>query len=250
MRQVSLPLVSVLFIASLADAQSTTRVSVASDGMQGIGNSSPFIRPSMSADGRFVAFQSWATNLVPGDTNGVFDIFVHDRQAGVTTRKNIPAGGGQANNASFDPWLSADGRYAAFYSFANNLVAGDTNSKQDVFVRDRLLGVTTRESASTRGAQANGDSDSVVISGDGRFLAFPSQASNLVEGDTNGAFDVFVRDLGHALVGDLNGDGQVNGADLGMLLAQWGPCAGCSADLNGDGVVNGVDLGALLANWT
>jgi len=236
-----------IFAHDLVTSQ-TTRVSQSSAGIEA--NGASLYVAATSTDGRFVAFISLATNLVEGDTNNQFDIFVHDRQTGMTTRENTPAGGGQANNASFGPWLSADGRYVAYYSFANNLVAGDTNGRQDIFVRDRLLAVTTRESVSTAGAQSNGDSDSVVICGNGRFLAFPSQASNLVDGDTNAAFDVFVRDLGHSIVGDLNGDGRVDGADLGTLLGQWGPCPGCSADFNGDGVVNGADLGTLLGNWT
>ena len=169
----------------------TTRVSVATGGGQA--NSGSF-DPSISADGRYVAFVSAATNLVSGDTNGAWDIFVHDRQTGQTTRVSVATGGGQANLDSLDPSISADGRYVAFVSAATNLVSGDTNNFQDIFVHDRQTGQTTRVSVASDGTQANGHSYAPSISADGRYVAFASLASNLVSGDTNGAWDVFVHD--------------------------------------------------------
>ena len=169
----------------------TTRVSVASDGTQANGGS---FTPSISADGRYVAFASSAVNLVSGDTNGVQDIFVHDRQTGQTTRVSVASGGAQANGPSFDPSISADGRYVAFASLATNLVSGDTNNKQDIFVHDRQTGQTTRVSVATGGGQANGNSSNPSISADGRYIAFDSDASNLVSGDTNNTGDIFVHD--------------------------------------------------------
>jgi Tol biopolymer transport system component len=168
------------------------RVSLASDGSQATGPSSG---SPISADGRFIAFQSAATDLVPGDTNGLVDVFVHDRLTGQTTRVSVASDGTQATGGSVSPALSADGRFVAFFSDAPNLVPGDTNGLFDVFVHDRLTGETTRVSVASGGAQATGgDSLNAVLSADGRFVAFASEATNLVPGDTNGATDVFVRD--------------------------------------------------------
>jgi Tol biopolymer transport system component len=170
---------------------STERVSLSSGGGQAQGHSA---EAALSADGRFVAFQSGAANLVAGDTNGAFDVFVRDRQSGTTERVSVGPGGVQSNGGSFDPKLSADGRFVAFESQATNLVSGDTNAGSDIFVFDRLLGTTERVSVSTAGAQGNGFSIATVISADGRFVVFESYATNLVAGDTNAADDIFVRD--------------------------------------------------------
>jgi uncharacterized repeat protein (TIGR01451 family) len=114
----------------------TTRVSVKSNGEQVVGSS---FYPSISADGRYVAFDSRADKLVPGDTNGQVDAFVHDRKTGTTTLVGVDSAGKQGNGGSDFPSISADGRYVAFDSFASNLVPGDTNGQPDIFVRDRLL---------------------------------------------------------------------------------------------------------------
>jgi Tol biopolymer transport system component len=169
----------------------TERVSVDPAGAQANNASS---LPALSADGRYVAFMARATNLVPGDTNGALDVFVRDRVAQVTRRVSVGRGGAQANNASSQPALSADGRYVAFTSKANNLVPGDTNGALDVFVRDRITHVTRRVSVGRRGAQAKHASFEPAISADGRYVAFISDAGNLVAGDTIGNRDVFVRD--------------------------------------------------------
>lgn len=179
-------------------AHTTTRVSVASDGTEGNGNSG-LEGAQISADGRYVTFESVASTLVPGDAIGTSDIFVHDRLTGVTTRESVATDGTPANSLSSDPAISGNGRYVAFDSFANNLVPGDTNGDYDVFLRDRRLHTTTRISVSSTGAQANGRSLSrLAMSPDGRYVAFLSSASNLVPGDTNTVEDAFVRDnLGH-----------------------------------------------------
>ena len=169
----------------------TTRVSVSSAGDQANGASSD---PAISTDGRYVAFVSAATNLVAGDTNGVRDVFVYDRQTGATMRVSVGAGGNQANAASSAPSVSADGRYVAFASLASNLVPGDTNSASDVFVRDRQTGVTTRASVNDSGLQGNNSSWEPSLSADGRYVAFTSQADNLITDDTDGTADVFVVD--------------------------------------------------------
>ena len=174
-----------------ASAGITTRVSVASDGTQGNGNSS---NPSISSDGRYVAFHSGATSLVPGDTNGHSDVFVHDRQTGQTTRVSVASDGSQGNKGAGGQSISADGRYVAFHSTASNLVPGDTNSTGDVFAHDRETGQTTRVHVASDGTEANGYSDETSISADGRYVIFASWASNLVSDDTNGRKDIFVHD--------------------------------------------------------
>jgi putative cell wall-binding protein/Tol biopolymer transport system component len=142
---------------------------------------------SLSADGRFLAFTSAADDLVPGDTNGLGDVFVRDVVAGTTTRASVSSTGIEGDLASFRPLISPDGRYVVFTSDATRLVAGDADQVSDVFVRDLLTSTTTRLS----GAGANGDSVATAISPDGRIVAFGSDASGLVAGDTNGVADVF-----------------------------------------------------------
>src|SRR4028119_1991642 len=179
----------------------TTRVSVDSAGNQG--NSNNFSNfsstPSISADGRFVAFPSNSSNLVPGDTNNNNDIFVRDRLTNTTTRVSVDSAGNQGNGNNFTnfvstPSISADGRFVAFSSNASNLVPGDTTNNNDIFVRDRLTNTTTLVSVDSAGNQGNTDSNNPSISADGRFVAFSSDASNIVPGDTNNNNDIFVRD--------------------------------------------------------
>jgi Tol biopolymer transport system component len=175
--------------------RTTERVSVDSAGAQQDALSAYGV--AMSADGRFVAFISLSTNLVAGDTNGVLDVFVRDRQASTTERVSVDSAGGEANGASdFNGTLgiSADGRFVAFSSSASNLVAGDSNGVQDVFVKDRQTGTTERVSVATGGAEGNGSSRLPAISADGRFVAFESDATNFLTGDANGSPDVFVHD--------------------------------------------------------
>ena len=176
-----------------SQAPSTTRVSVDSAGAQATGESQG--PPAISRDGRFVAFGSSAANLVPGDTNGRGDVFVHDRQSGTTTRVSVDGSGAQANEQSWRPAISADGRLVAFASIASNLVAGDTNRAADIFVHDRLTRATTRVSVASGGAQGSGESNEPSLSADGRLVAFVS-SSNLVSGDTNAWEDVYVHDRG------------------------------------------------------
>jgi Tol biopolymer transport system component len=172
---------------------SVTRVSVSSAGVQG--NSVSTI-PVMSQDGRFVAFTSFARNLVAGDTNECWDVFLRDLQTGITERVSVGADGAQANHDSQRPYLSPDVRFVSFDSLASNLVPGDTNQRLDTFLRDRLLGTTTRVSVSTAGEQGNGKSDHSSVSADGQRVAFHSEATNLVPADANGAkMDVFVHDF-------------------------------------------------------
>ena len=169
----------------------TERVSLASDGAEADSSSSI---PAISADGRHVAFESKASNLVPADGNGVQDVFVHDRATGVTARVSVASDGVEANAYSYTPSIGTDGRHVAFVSYASNLVPADTNETWDVFVHDRTTGVTERVSLGSEGAQANADSYDPVIGANGRDIAFWSYASNLIPADTNGTWDVFVHD--------------------------------------------------------
>ena len=170
----------------------TTRVSVKSNGEQARYGG---VYPSISGNGRFVAFQSLARDLVDGDTNGKMDVFVHDRETGQTTRVSVSSSGEEGNDISWSPRISADGRYVAFESIASNLVEGDTNEGWDVFMHDRRQpGQTTRVSVSSSGEEGNGESKWHDISPDGRYVAFSSEADNLVDGDTNENMDVFVHD--------------------------------------------------------
>jgi hypothetical protein len=162
----------------------------------GSGNSgSGFSSMAISADGRFVAFQSRASDLTANDTNGTLDVFVRDLQMGTTTLVSINrVGTGSGNNVSQLSAISADGRFVTFQSTASDLTANDTNGTLDVFVRDLQMGTTTLMSLNRLGTGfGNGDSSHPVISADGRFVAFDSQASDLVTNDTNGSQDVFVR---------------------------------------------------------
>ena len=240
--------VSDVFVHDLLTGQ-TSRVSVSSKSREGNGASA---FPSISGDGRFVAFRSVASNLVRGDRNGLEDVFVHDRASGLTERVSVGASGQEANGPSFSNNISGDGRLVAFSSpasnltpvdtngvqdvfvrdrlrhrtvlvsvgsyaranassegssisvdgrlvvfrsFASNLVPGDTNEMPDIFVRNRLRGITRRVNVSSSGAQANAETFRGVLSPEGRFIGFRSRADNLVPGDTNDALDVFVRDL-------------------------------------------------------
>jgi flagellin-like hook-associated protein FlgL len=177
----------------LRDTQTgtTTRVSVDSGGAAGNNNSS---NPSISADGRYITFESTASNLVVGDTNNRSDIFLHDTQTGITTRVSVDSGGSEANHDSYTPSISADGRYITFESAASNLVVGDTNNRRDIFLHDTQTGTTTRLSVDSGGSEANHDSYIPSISANGRYVTYTSSASNLVVGDTNGYQDVFVHD--------------------------------------------------------
>lgn len=175
--------------------------------------------PSLSADGRFIAFQSLATNLIDGDTNGAADVFVYDRETGITERACDTV---EPNGFSFAPALSADGNALAFASSAANLVTGDTNGAIDVFVCTRnrangsfAAGSLERVSLSTAGAQGNADSIVPAISGSGCFVAFKSEADNLAADDRNHAVDVFLR---------------VRGADVTELVSARDPAAGLSTE--------------------
>jgi hypothetical protein len=188
----------------------TELVSLSDSGAQGLDVSS---QPSISADGRWVAFQSAAGNLVDGDMNELIDIFVYDLVDKNVTRMSVRSDGTQAfgGDSTVASVASDDERvYVAYQSGATNLVAVDTNNRQDVFVSyfwktDLARNITTqRVSVRSGGAQATGGgSTNASISGDGTYVAYQSNATNLVAGDTNGSTDVFVTDWDKASAADI-----------------------------------------------
>ncbi len=150
--------------------------------------------PSISADGRLVAFYSYADNLTPDDANGFSDVFVHDIYSGETRLVSVDSDGNQGNGISLENSISANGRFVAFRSVADNLVVGDTNGVYDVFVHDMHTGETRRVSIGSDGSQADADVWFPSISADGKFIAFYSYASTLTPGGTNGAGHVYVHE--------------------------------------------------------
>ena len=151
---------------------------------------------ALSSSGRFVVFTSSSPNIVSGDTNGVADVFLRDRETGTTTRVSVSSSGAQANDESADFYgvsVTPDGRYVSFFSFASNLVPGDTNNQVDVFVRDTVAGTTERVSVSSAGVQGNDGSYQSYLSDDGRYVLFNSGASNLIASQSR-APTAYVRD--------------------------------------------------------
>lgn len=182
-----------IFVRDLV-GMTTTRVSVASSGDES--HDAGFFQnpPAISSDGRFVAFESLAPDLVMSDLNGLADVFLRDRQNNTTVRVSVDPGGLDGNSSSGHPAISGDGRFVVFDSAANNLVAGDLNTYKDVFLRDMQTSTTFRMSVSTAGVGGDNRSSSPCISATGQFVAFDSLSTNLVTGDSNGWGDVFVRD--------------------------------------------------------
>ncbi len=171
-------------------AATIERVSVDTMGAEANDNS---FNPSISGDGQFVAFESAATNLVIGDTNIRTDIFVRDRMMGTTERVSVLSFGlGEGNGNSFDPSISANGRFVTFMSAATNLVPGDTNASADIFLHDRVTTLTIRLSTTVFAVEGDNDSFNPSISGNARFIAFDSMATNLVLLDGNMNSDIFV----------------------------------------------------------
>jgi Tol biopolymer transport system component len=204
-------MVGVLASGAWAASGSTERVSVATDGGDPSANSS---WPSVSTDGRYVAYSSWASNLVPSDTNDQSDIFITDRVTGATSLMSVGSDGVQANGSSFTPSISGNGDIVAFRSDATNLVVGDDEGHIDIFVHVVSTGRTIRVSQRPNGRGANEDSQDPSISADGRIVAFASLASNLVTEPVNATglcCDIFVHRIstGANTLGDpmRSGDG-------------------------------------------
>jgi Tol biopolymer transport system component len=150
--------------------------------------------PAISADGRWVAFASDASNLVPGDCNHRRDIFLRDLTTSRIIRVSVSSTGQQGNADSYNPSVSADGRYVVYDSFASNLVPDDRNRQGDVFLFDRVTGVSTLVSRGRDGKPADGQSGFAVISADGSTVAFESTAQNVVAEPTGSAAQVYTWD--------------------------------------------------------
>jgi hypothetical protein len=185
-------------------ATTTVRVSVATDGTEGNGHLSESYQPALAGNGRYVAFQSFAINLVANDTNLNLDVFVRDRDtdedgifdepgAVLTERVSVDSSGDQSNGGSGQAGITGDGRYVTFYSTATNLADG-ANGPQSIFLHDRTTGETIRLSETPSGANPDDTSNGAMIAANGPIVAFTSLATNLVDGDTNQTFDVFLYD--------------------------------------------------------
>ncbi|MGB8507914.1 MAG: Ig-like domain-containing protein, partial [Pyrinomonadaceae bacterium] len=176
----------------------TTRLVTINSAGTASGDGGSFDDPTISPNGRYVAFVNSSTNLVAGVTSNGADAFVRDMQTGVTTLVTVnPAGTAGGNgSASGRVLVSDDGRYVVFHSFANNLVATDTNFKGDVFLRDRQTNTTSLLSVNTTGGDSpNGESYNPSMSADARYIYFGSTGTNLTATpDTNGVGDLFLRD--------------------------------------------------------
>lgn len=181
-------------VGTAATAQVLSRESFGSGCLAPNGESRTDGAP-LSANGRWVVFWSWASNIVPNDANASNDVFLRDRWTRTTECVSVDPSGSPGNGESVG-WndITPDGRFVAFQSAASNLVPNDTNGDYDVFVRDRWLGTTALVSVATGGAQANAYSGEASMSDDGRFVAFGSNAANLVPGDSGVLPDIFFHD--------------------------------------------------------
>jgi len=215
-----------LAMSTRVPGQVTTLESVDPVGGQGDGVS---LAGGISADGSVVTFYSYADNLVANDNNLTGDIFVRDRSTGVVTRVSVSSAGVEGNGESLEPVISDDGNVVAFWSFSDNLALNDTNGEADIFVHDRRTGVTTRVSVDSAGNECNGNCQAPKINGAGTIVAFWSDATNLVPGDTNNVADVFVHDITTGTTvrvsvdsSGAEGDGPSNWCDLsddGLVIA-------------------------------
>ena len=201
------------------------RISVGADGAEGNSSSES---ADISADGRYVVFESRSTNLVAGDTNDGVDIFRKDLATGAIVRVSTAADGRQAKAGSSDAKISADGRYVTFESSASNLVADDSNSLPDVFRKDLTTGAIIRLSTTAEGAEPrDGESIHPSLSSDGRYAIFESYASDLVAGDTNEDRDIFKVDTSLVSHRSAIADGRYVQATFGVgpaskVSVNWG----------------------------
>jgi Tol biopolymer transport system component len=220
-----------IYVRDMTDGGTIERVSV---GPEGSDPDSSSDRPAISADGRYVAYVSNASNLVPDDTNGYDDIFVYDRESKETTRVSVGFDGQEADEESDHPSISADGRYVAFESDAGNLVEGDDNGNADIFVFDRQSGKTVLASPNVDGEASSGSSWEPAIDASGTAVAFESGASDLVPGDVNGYDDIFVRSLTYGTTSIVTVAEDGGGADDHSQ----------SPSINGNGLVVGYESDA------
>jgi len=189
--------ISQLALISVLCASAAVTAAGPDESSESGGGNNESLNAVLSADGRFVAFQSAASNLIPGDRNNSWDIFVRDRRMATTELISVSSAGVQGDGDSTQASISSDGRYVAFSSFADNLTAGDTNHHWNVFVRDRTAHTTEMISVSPAGQPGNHRSESPSpesMSGDGRYVVFQSDSTNLVAGDAVVRWKIYVRD--------------------------------------------------------
>jgi len=173
----------------------TGKLTLVSSGTDGTRANSSSSNAQVTADGRYVIFETDATNLVPSDENGSSDIFIKNVQTGVLERVSVTADGVEGNLGSYGAKVSANGRYVVFESDATNLVDGDTNDSTDIYRKDLLTGAVERVSIGAGGIQGEFDCYRAQISGDGRYVVFQTSSRNLAPGDTNTSNDVFRKDM-------------------------------------------------------
>lgn len=216
-------------------------ISVSSDGRRGNAFSNS---PQISGDGRYVAFQSGASNLVPGDANRLFDIFVHDTQTRTTRRISVSSAGEESNGRSFGPIMSGDGRYVAFGTTASNLAPGDTNGRNDAYLHDLATGATERVSLGSQGQEPTSHSENVFVSEGALFVTFANYSA-LVPEDQNDARDIFVLDRGpSAGVGGISAVRDGDEIDVSGWATFSGMVASTVRDGAGDAAQGGEELGA------
>lgn len=208
-RRIVAAILSVLAAGATLPSRAIDLVSSKADGSHANSDST---HSALSRTGRYVAFTSAADNLVPGDTAGAWDIFVKDRVTGAIERVNVDAAGNQTSglHSGTKPSISDDGRYVVFSSTATNLVANDTNGREDVFLKDRATGAVTLVSVNGSGAQGDRDSYAPMISGDGRCVAFSSQSTNMGGAPPNGNHNLFLKDLVTGAVDHISVDSDEN----------------------------------------
>jgi Tol biopolymer transport system component len=207
--------------------------------------------PLITPDGRFVVFVSYGSDLVAGDTNGYGDVFVLDRISGRTECVSVATDGTPGDRWSGAATISADGRFVAFTNFSTSLVSGDLNQQADVFLRDRAMATTERVSISTSGTEGDGFSGITPpsVSDDGRFVVFDSVATTLVDGDTNGKEDAFMRERPIVLPGAAAlgyGEGFAGSFGTPFLAARTPPVVGCTCALDVGNSLQGWTVGLLL----
>ncbi len=214
-----LPMSRRIYRRSLTSGE-TTQVDLAPGAVQPNGAS---YWPSISGDGKRVAYYSAATNLVSGDTEGMYDVLLWDEASHETTLVSVSTAGVKGDGQSYSPAISANGRFVAFESDATNLAGPDANGNSDIYLRDLASMTTTRVSVSTTGTDINGGAWEPSISADGRFVVFYSEASNVVDGDTNNDYDVFIRDMQEGVTERVSVDSDeiesTRGGDLGACSA-------------------------------
>ena len=183
---------------SITAGEVNNRLVSRASGEAGVIGDAPSVAPDMTPDGRYLVFESLSTNLVTGAAGR--QVYLRDQQTGDVELISKNTAGAAGNGSSYQAHVTADARFVSFSSSSTDLVSGDTNGFDDIFLRDRQAGTTVRISAPPGGGQTNGSSFQSRLSGDGRFVLFESRATNLISGDTNQMGDGFLLDRTTGLI--------------------------------------------------